>query len=192
VSAGDTARRLVEDVQRLGLNSASAVVDRYAVAVEQALGLDPGADVTAPPDPGALVDAAARMAQAYLGLLDGLAGIADRRRPPTGDLEAIHLPTTLPGASSPVSVWVHNGTVEPVETPVRLGPLVSAEGTALPSGAAVAEPTSVTVPAGGRAEVVLRVDVPADQPPGRYVGLVLSPGVRPLALHLDVEDGAVP
>ena len=38
MNAADTARRLVEDVQRLGLYSASAVVERYAVAVEQTLG----------------------------------------------------------------------------------------------------------------------------------------------------------
>jgi hypothetical protein len=192
VSASDTARRLVEDVQRLGLHSASAVVERYAVAVEQTLGLDPPTDVTAPPDPGALVDVTARMAQAYLGLLDGLVGLVDRPRRPVEPLESVHVPATPPGGTGRVSLWVHNGTADPVEAVVRLGPLVSAEGVALPAGAATVAPAEVTVPPGGRAEVRLQVDVPDGHPLGTYFGLGLSPGARPVAVRLDVVEGRAP
>ena len=190
MSAADTARRLVEDVQRLGLHSASAVVERYAVAVERTLGLDPGPAVDAPPDPGALVDVSARMAQAYLGLLDGLAGLVGRR--PSEHVETVHLPPTPPGGASRASVWVHNGTPDPVEAVVRLGPLVSADGVALPTGAATVAPPSATVPAGGRAEVRLRVDVPGGQPFGSYFGLALSPAAGPVAVRLDVAEGGTP
>jgi hypothetical protein len=193
VNAAEGARRLVEDVQRLGLSSASAVVDRYAVAVEEALGIGPSVGSTAAPDPGTLVEVTARMAQAYLGLLDGLAGLADapRVRAEAG-VETVRLPATPRGTSSRASLWVHNGTAEPVATAVRLGPLVSADGVTLRVGTATLESPTVEVPAGGRAEVLVRVDVPADQPPGTYFGLALAPGAGPLALRLDVQDGAAP
>ncbi len=191
MSAADTTRRLVEDVQQLGLHSASAVMGRYAQAVEEALGLDHPPRAASPPDAGTIIDDAARLAGAYLGFLDGLAGLVDRRSRPDARLETVHLPATPPGATSRVSVWVHNGTGEPVVGTVRVGPLVSAEGSELPVGAATVEPSSVTVPAGGRAEVVLRVDVPAGQRPGTYVGVGLSPGAAPVALSLDVvEEGS--
>jgi hypothetical protein len=192
VSAADAARRLVEDVQRLGLHSASSVVERYALAVEQAVGLDPGAGVRPPTDPDALVDATARMARAYLGLLDGLAGLADRPGRPRRDLETVPLPATRPGASARVSLWVHNGTAGPVDAVVRIGPLVSAEGGVLPTEAAGLEPTSVAVPAAGRAEMRLRVDVPGDQPTGTYFGVALSPVAGSVVLRLDVVEGAGP
>ncbi len=189
MNVADTARRLVEDVQRLGLHSASSVVERYATAVEQTLGLDPRVGATPPSDPAALVEATARMAQAYLGLLDGLGGLADRPARPGEALETVHLPATAPGASSRASLWVHNGSVDTVEAAVRPGPLVSPEGGVLPAGAANAAPASVTVAAGGRAEVELRVDVPGDQPSGTYFGLALSSGASPVALRLDVVEG---
>lgn len=190
MSAAETARRLVEDVQRLGLHSATSVVERYAVAVEQALGLDPRAGADAPPDPSALVDVSARMAQAYLGLLDGVAGLVGRR--PAGALEAVELPAAPPGGTSTATLWVHNGTVDPVEVRVRPGPLVSAHGASLPAAAVTVEPPSVTVWAGGRAAVRLHVTVPGAQPEGTYHGFALSPSAGPVALRLDVAGEVGP
>ena len=190
MSAADAARRLVADVQRLGLHSTSAVVDRYAVAVEQALGLDPS--VPTPSDGGLLVDAAARMAQAYLSLLDGLAGLAGAAPRATDRVEVVHLPAAPPGASTTVSVWVHNGTADPIDTEVRLGTLERAGGGALPDGALTVTPRAVAVLAGGRAEVVLRAVIPPGQPPGSYLGLALAPGAHPVALLLDVGEEAEP
>jgi hypothetical protein len=186
VSAADTARRLVEDVQRLGLSSASAVVQRYAVAVERTLGAAPPVGGDGLPDPGTLVDTTARMARAYLDLLDGLAGLVGRG--PAGTMETVDLPASRPGGTGEVPVWVHNGTADSVEVAVRPGPLVSADGVALPAAAVTVTPSSVTVPARGRAELRLRVDVPDAQPAGTYFGFALSTAAAPVALRLDVVD----
>ncbi len=192
MSAADGTRRLVEDVQRLGLHSASAVMGRYAAAAQEALGLGDGPRAAAPADPGTIVEDTARLARAYLGLLDGLAGLVDRRPRPDAQVETVRLPATRPGATGRASLWVHNGTPEDVVAVVRVGPFVSADGPTMPSGAVVAEPPAVTVPAGGRAEVTLRVDVPEGQPLGHYVGVALSPGTAPVALGLDVVEEAAP
>ena len=190
MNAADTARRLVEDVQRLGLSSASAVVERYAAAVERTLGVAPPVGADGPPDPGTLVDATARMARAYLDLLDGLAGLVGRG--PARAVETLRLPASRPGGAAEVSVWAHNGTADRVEVTVRPGPLVSAGGVALPTGAVTLTPPSVTVPARARGELRLRVDVPDGQPTGTYFGFALSTAAAPVALRLDVVEGGPP
>ena len=186
---------LVADVQRFGLLSAAGVVSRYAAIVDRAMGAD-NSPVPTPRRlgirPDALVEGAPRLAGAALRLLDEATALAVQAA--TGSPaapEQLELPAAIPGATSQVSVWLHNPTPTPVATGVQVTCLVSGDGAVLPVEALTCEPAQdAPVASAGAREVLLRVTVPVSQPLGRYHGLVVaSVAPDPMRLALNVIGG---
>lgn len=187
---------LAADVQRFGLLSAATVVSRYAAIVDRAVGT--GVSPTTPPrrgDPGPdwLVEAGPRVAEAALRLVDEAAALTVQAMTTGSPVapEHLELPATTPGGSSEVSVWLHNPTPSTVVAQVYVTCLVSGDGDVLPVEAILCKPSEhVQLASTGSGEVVLRVDVPTRQPPGRYHGLVVaSAAPEPIPLALQVIRG---
>lgn len=180
------AQALIRDVQRFGLMSAATVVDRYAAIAEQALRTDPVMAAAADDDAGLLVDTTARMARTYLDLLAGLSGLV--AEPPAGSVERLVLPRARAGEHVAATLWLHNRTTQTHELTVAVGDLASFGGGILAARFVSVGPSTTRVEAGGRAELALRIDVPADQLPGAYNGLaVVGPAASdPLMLSIDV------
>lgn len=195
-TSGHGAQHLVGDVQRFGLLSAAAVVDRYTEIVDRAT--QNGSVQLAPPaderGTAGLVDSAARIAEAYLGLIDTAAAlIANTATPDTAvpEMERHVLPPTRPGFSSETSLWVHNRTSSAVTyIDLHMTGLISSNGVSIPLGVvSFSQKRLDLVDTGSAREVRLRIDVPADQPAGNYHGLVLisAAPLEPIALHLGVD-----
>lgn len=187
---------LVADVQRFGLLSAATVVRRYAAVVDRALGTGPSpaeAPRRADVDMDWMVGLGPRVAEAALRLLDeatALAVDATTTRSP-GAPEHLQLPAAVPGASSQVSLWLHNPTAATVAARVHVTCLVSGDGVVLPSESLTCQPSDdVQLAPTAVSEVLLRVSVPAGQPAGSYHGLlVASVAPEPMRLALQVIDG---
>ena len=190
------ARHLVGDVQRFGLFSAASVVDRYNAMVDRAMVDDGIASVPSSVDgldPGALVDRAARLAEAYLRFLDTTAVIASRagRGQARPEMETIILPPARPASSSETSLWVHNPTsAASTGIEISVTGFISPKGATIPAPVVRASPRRIDrLDASTSREVRLSVDIPRDQPAGMYFGLVLisdSPGDA-ISLLLKVE-----
>jgi hypothetical protein len=196
-TGGHGAQHLIGDVQRFGLLSAAAVVDRYTEIIDRATR---DASLRLPPLPanergaGWMVDSAARIAEACLSLVDTTAELfASRAKPDTvvPEMERLVLPPTSSGFSSETSLWVHNPTPSSTGAiELHMTSLISSNGVSIPVASVSFSPERLDVVDPGIArEVRLRVDVPADQPAGHYHGLVLISAApfEPIALHLDVD-----
>lgn len=196
-AGGDRAQHLIGDVQRFGLLSAAAVVDRYTEIIDRAtrdgsLRLAP----LAADEPGAdwMVDSAARVAEAYLSLVDTTAALIENtamRDTAVPEMEKVVLTPTRSGFNSETSLWVHNPTPSAATTiDLHTTSLISSGGVSIPVGSVSFSPERLdVVDAGTAREVRLRVDVPGDQPGGHYHGLLLisAAPVEPIALCLDVR-----
>ncbi len=195
-----TAAELAGEVQRFGLFSAAAVVDRYIAVVDRAIHHEPelSGPATGERPTAALVDGAGRAVDAGLTFLDDLtstlAGTLRQGRSPAHD--ELVLPGVDPGACSEVAVWVHNPTASPVsDVRLRATSLVATTGVIPGEAVAFSPEVLAVVQPGNVGEIRLRVTVPADQPAGVYQGLVLSSvdGSRSIGLTLAVrEPGAEP
>lgn len=204
MTAADEADRnaleLISDVQRFGLLSATSVVDRYAGLVDRAVGARPPLDGrrgSVDPDEERLLDSVTRAADSYVRLLDAagaLVGDASPVRSAAGGPERVTLPAARPGTSCATVLWVHNPTsASSGPMTVTATTMTSATGSVVPVGAVSVSPSAVEpLAAGSSSQLRLHVDVPRDQPAGRYHGLVLVSAApeEPLSVSLDVEDGA--
>lgn len=202
MSAGEERpdRSLVEDVRRFGLLSADTVVDRYVLLVDRAidgetlaaprlegvLGGPEGPDVT---DTGWLAEGTARLATAWLNLLEATASLADRAAGTATPVGRLELPPTEPGFAAQGAIWVHNITASPAPVELAVTTLVGPAGLVVPADALSFAPVRVDpVPARASAEIRVRVRIPDGQGPGRYQGLILTPAAeQPLLLRLDVR-----
>jgi hypothetical protein len=201
VTAGEDAalggRHLVGEVQRFGLLSAAAVVERYIEAVDRAVTtarLTPARLRPDEQDAGWLADSAARMAEACLRLLDSAATLmSDTAAPGT---ERVVLASARSGSRSETSLWIHNPTSSATAVAdLHVTNLVSSQGLSVPVSAVSFSPPRVgPVEPGTSREVRLRIEVPAHHPAGQYYGLVLSSAApdAPIMLRLDVEAQGVP
>jgi hypothetical protein len=192
-----TPAELAGEVQRFGLFSAAAVVERYIAVVDRAIRHEPDFSDTPPGDPAAaLLDGAGRAVDAGMTLLDDLTSVLarTRRQGRSATPDELVLPAAVPGACSEVTVWVHNPTDAPVtDVRLRATSLVASSG-ALPGDAVAVSPEVLRVVEPGTVgEIRLVLTVPADQPAGDYQGLVLSSvdGTRPIGLTLSVRDPAI-
>jgi hypothetical protein len=196
-AGGHGAQHLIVDVQRFGLLSAAAVVDRYTEIIDRATR---DASLRLPPlpadEPGAgwMVDSAARIAEACLSLVDTTAALFASRAKLDAvlpEMERLALPPTSSGFSSETSLWVHNPTPSSAGAiDFHMTSLISSNGRSIPVAAVSFSPKRLdVVDARTAREVRLRVDVPAGQPAGHYHGLVLISAApfEPIGLHLDVE-----
>ncbi|MGW5239988.1 hypothetical protein ACWEOW_13730 [Monashia sp. NPDC004114] len=194
-----TAADLAGDVQRFGLFSAAAVVDRYIAVVDRAIHHEPDISGSSSGDPAAaLLDGAGRAADAGLALLEELTSVLARTVTPgrTPGPDHLVLPPAAPGSCSEVSVWVHNPTTSPVaHVRLRATSLVASTGVMPAEAVAFSPEVLAVVDPATVGESRLRVTVPADQPAGEYQALVLSSvdGSRPIGLTLSVRvHGADP
>ena len=186
------AGHIIGEVQRFGLLSAAAVVDRYVEILSRETVRDPLADVpqTLAGGTEGAGGGAAAMLRAGVQLLDAAA------RLPSGAVasgtETLVLPRARPGADAEASVWVHNRTSSVVATvEIRATVLISAEEHTIPGEAVAFRPQgAVVLEPGTCREVTVRVSVPEGQPPGRYRGLLTGSGAPDgaVALRLDVVD----
>ena len=188
------AGHIIGEVQRFGLLSAAAVVDRYAEIISRDMVRHPLADVPealAGGTPGTGGGAAA-MLRAGLRSLDAAARLVSDAV--GSGTETLVLSRALPGAGVEASVWVHNRTSSVVAS-VELGAtvLISAEEHTIPGDAVTFHPEgAVVLEPGTSQEVIVRVGVPEGQPPGLYRGLLTGSGAPDgaVALRLAVEgDG---
>ncbi len=189
------ARRLADDVQRFGLLSAAAVVDRYRQLVDRAIedvdlgeAIPGGLEST---DPSWLVDRASRLAGGYLRFLESAAS-ALGSRPEPDTIERVAMPPTRPGESAEGSLWAHNPTEGPAVIEVASTALVSVGGAVVPEDHVSLRPiNALPMEPGGKVEILLRIDVPSGAHPGRYVGLIHmpDPGDDPVAVDLEVRAG---
>ena len=186
------AGHIIGEVQRFGLLSAAAVVDRYVEIVNREKVRHPLADV-----PGRLAGGtegagggAAAMLRAGLHALDAAAGlVSDAVAPET---ETLVLPQARPGADAEASVWVHNRTSSVVAAvELRATVLISDTENTMPGDTVTFHPEgAVVVEPGTCREVGVRVSVPEGQPPGHYRGLLTGSGAPDgaVTLRLGVED----
>jgi hypothetical protein len=199
-TGGHGAQHLISDVQRFGLLSAAAVVDRYTELIDRATRDYSFPLAALPADErgnGWMVDSAARIADAYLSLVDTIAALVSNRAMPDTAVpirERLILPPTRSGFGSETSLWVHNSTSSSAAAlDLHRTNLISSNGVSIPAAAVSFSPERLdVVDAETAREVRLRVDVPTDQPAGHYHGLVLISAApsEPIALHLDVDDRA--
>jgi hypothetical protein len=196
-AGGHGAQHLIGDVQRFGLLSAAAVVDRYTEIIDRATRDEsfPLAPTSAD-ERGAdwIADNVAQMVEAFLNLIDTTATLIPNRAMPgtvKPEMERLSLPPVRAGFSSEASLWIHNTTSSPAATiDLHLTSLISSTGVNIPLAAVSFSPARLdVVDAGASQKIRLRVDVPADQPVGDYHGLVLisAAPLEPIALHLEVD-----
>jgi hypothetical protein len=196
-TGGHRAQHLIGDVQRFGLLSAAAVVDRYTEIIDRAT-LDASfrSASLAADERGAdwMVDSAARIAEACLRLVDttaALIGNTAMRDTAVPEMEKVVLPPTRSGFNSETSLWVHNPTPSSATAiDLHTTSLISSGGVSIPVASVSLSPERLdVVDAGTAREVRLRVVVPADQPAGHYHGVLLisAAPVEPIALYLDVH-----
>ena len=189
-----TAGHIIGEVQRFGLLSAAAVVDRYVEIINRETVRHPLADVpeTLAGGPETAGGGAAAMLRAGLQFLDGAARLVSDAV--ASGTETLVLPRARPGTGAEASVWVHNRTTSVVASvELRATVLISAEEHTIPADAVTFHPEGAVVlePCTCR-EVSLRVSVPQGQPPGLYRGLLTGSGAPDgaVTLRLAVEgDG---
>lgn len=184
---------LIGDVQRFGFLSAATVIDRYTGMVDRAIAAGHGAPgVSLPDDNGALVDRAARLAEAYLRVVDATAALATGPGEDGLSVERITLPASRPASRAETSIWVHNPTREAASClHLEVTELVSSAGVSIPARAVSLSPPMIDRlhPSASR-EVRLRVDVPGGQSPGFYHGLVLISAApdEPIGIRLEIRS----
>jgi len=170
-------QRLLGEVQRLGLATASSVADRFATLVR-------GTGIGSPLD---AIDVAAAARSLLAPVLS----------PPAvgGEVESVDLGSAPAGGEATGSVWVHNTTDQPApDLTLRRGDLIGPATAAIPSAAVALAPAGpVTVPAGASAAIRITVAVPPAAAGGTYRGLLVlsDPPGGVVALRLVVTTSPV-
>ena len=197
-AAVDGVRDLARDVQRFGLLSATSVVERYVELVDRAISTAPVAGDPQPTDrpdrpsdplgdgdPTALVDSAARVADAYLELLQATA----RQPRPTGSGDRLVLDAVPPGSTAQAPLYVHNPGPDPTsELTVVVGSLVTAGGACLSASSVSCAPARVdSIGTFGSVRLDVTVQVPSEQPPGTYHGFAVGSLCPEEPLRVTVE-----
>jgi hypothetical protein len=151
-AVGHGAQHLIGDVQRFGLLSAAAVVDRYAELIDRATRDESFRSPPLPADErgtGWMVDSAARIADGYLRLVDTIAALVSNRTMPDAAvpiLERLILPPTRSGFGSETSLWVHNSTSSSAAAiDLHMTNLISSSGVSIPAAAVSFSPERLDV-----------------------------------------------
>jgi hypothetical protein len=196
------ARELVGDVQRLGLESAAAVVERFTAMVERASQTWRPEGPSPPAEDGRgtfvrLLGDAARLAEAYLTFLDGMAAFVAASAGWAGGasgegVERVVFPAAVPGSSVAARLWIHNTTGDPADVELQATALTATMGgTIAPEAVTFGAGSAWQVAAGEGLEVTLRLKIPEGCRPGTYNGLVVASGLpgESIALRIQVLDG---
>lgn len=186
---------LIGDVQRFGFLSAATVIDRYTGMVDRAVA--DGHEAPAaflPGDDGGVVERAARLAEAYLRLVDATVALATGESEDGLTMERITLPVSRPASRVETSIWIHNPTGEgATQLHLEATELVSSAGVSIPATAVSIHPSLIArLPPATSRELRLRVDVPGEQSPGYYHGLILISEApdEPIGVRLELRSPA--
>ena len=180
---------LAETVRRYGLLSAAAVVDRYVAVVDRVVSA--GARTVGGPAGAGPADQAGDLGEvttrAVRAVLDVLG--STRQGPHDKAPSAVVLAGAEPGGRADGRLWVHGPRDRPTLVGLHATGLVSDRGSTIDARHITLAPARVHVAAGGSAEVVVSVAVPADAAPGRYHGVLVCSAARttPLGLVLHVR-----
>jgi hypothetical protein len=181
----ESLRGLLSDVQRMGLTTATAVVDRFSAMVRTL-----GADVAGgDPSPNVWVAAVRDLAGMAQGMFDAV-GLAST---PSSVVETVVLPAVVPGAVATGRVWLHNTTAEAAHSlSLRYGQLIGSGSAMVPAACISLAPDDfLTAPPLTSVPIDIEIAVPGAQQPGTYHGhLVLSdPPGGAVGLRLIVTNG---
>lgn len=181
----DAARTLVDDVQRLGADSADLVAERFSALMAGYLAESQSGAGTAP-FVSAIADAVGDLTDAAIGAIETAVGSFDGGR--TYEVGQLRLASR--GREAAGEFWLHNTTAEGVDlvTPTAsslVGAAVSVDAAALTFTPAVA----MNVAAGSSVRFVVSVDT-AGIPSGRYHGVIAAVELPGPALPLIVEVGS--
>ena len=178
----DTLRRLLGDVQRLGLSTASSVIDRFSGMV-RGLGTAPdSADGAARGAWGAVVGAVTNAAQAVFPM--------PGPSPYPTDVETVVLSSVTAGGIATGTAWLHNTTATVAAALTLRSTDLVGPGAALPADAVALTPGDVPALApGATLPITIEVTVPPGRPAGVYRGLLVlsDPPGGAVALRLTVE-----
>lgn len=194
---GEMMRRLVDDVQRLGLSSASAVADRFAALVRGVVtgdgdGSGDGVTQSGGEIPGlaAMIDGWRSIMSGMVDMARGLANDSTSAAPPGGSIQHLELPNVAAGERVRATAHLHNTKRTPVAgITLRVSDLVATGGEVIPAAALSITPDHIAeAPAGSSHAVDISVTVSIDQPTGLYHGLLMmsEPPDGVLVLRLDV------
>jgi hypothetical protein len=162
-------RRLIDEVRRLGLETAAEVAHRFSRLVAP---LDTGRDGRLDRLAGDVAEAMAAMVRVIQDLAE-LAGDAVR-----GDRDGERLEVAVPdpGGEGTATLWVHNTTAAPATVTLEASDLVGTMGR-IPSIAVTFEPRSLgTVPAGTSRSATVLVRTHPGARPGDYHGVITGVG----------------
>jgi hypothetical protein len=188
----EKARRLIGDVQRFGLLSAAAVVDRFTEMVDEAVGGSTSGR-RASGDAERFVADTARLVEAYLRFLDSGAGLLAVKAEDGGGTatDRVVLPAIAAGGVAESTVWVHNTTAQPgLDISFHPSQLIGPGGAKIGRRATTVAPSRIErLEAGASSELAVRVEVPVDAAPGGYHGVILtsSPPGATIAVQLEVR-----
>jgi hypothetical protein len=173
---------LIDEVRRLGLETAAEVAHRFSRLVAPLEGRkDQGLDRLA----GDVVEATVAMVRVIQDLAE-LAGGATSGDP-GGDLLEVAVPE--PGGEGTATLWVHNTTDAPATLTLAASDLVGPAGR-IPSVAVTFEPRSLgAVPAGASRSATVLVRTHPGARPGDYHGAVTGVGPPGAVLALRVLVG---
>jgi hypothetical protein len=203
-----SASRMVAEVQRLGLDTAKMVIDRFSELAGQwpsaargdGRGSQGAAAASTREPPAQLQADAERAVDAYLNvvrrLYDVVAGFtgAPSGTPAGTGPEPVRLPPAAPGGTTSAYVWLHNTTADATTALVpRAVDLVDHHGNRISGGALAFDPAAVAqLDPGASSQLLATLRLPSDAVPGTYHGLVLVEHLPDVALHVVAEVRPAP
>ncbi|MET0831042.1 MAG: hypothetical protein ABWY62_01585 [Acidimicrobiia bacterium] len=177
-----TGRRLIDEVRRLGIETAAEVAHRFSRLVAP---LDSGRDSRLDRLAGDVVEATVAMLRVMQDLAELAGGAA------TGDRAGQRLEVAVPepGGEGTATLWVHNTTGAPATLTLAASDLVGAMGR-IPAVAVTFQPRSLgTVPADTSRSATVLVRTHPGARPGHYHGVVTAVGTPGAVLALRVMVG---
>lgn len=190
-SAAAEARQLIGDVQRLGIDTARGVVERFSAMVGAAVVKQGAASTQRDTQPFNDVVAAAFAAAAAVA---GTAADAARRWS-ANEAEAQHggkVRILVPHGASrgTASFWLHNQTTAPiVDLAVAATGLVGEAGTIERDAVSISPETVASLGPGASQEITVTVTAEA-LPEGAYRGLIVAPAMDELSIVIAVIIGS--
>ncbi len=177
-----TGRRLIDEVRRLGIETAAEVAHRFSRLVAP---LDTGGDGRFDRLAGDVVEATVAM----LRVIQDLAELAAGPAPGDRDGERLEVAVPEPGGEGTATLWVHNTTVAPATLTLAASDLVGQMGR-IPAIAVTFLPRSLgSVPAGTSRSATVLVRTHPGARPGDYHGVVTADGHPGAVLALRVAVG---
>jgi hypothetical protein len=205
MTGSDGHRTDLSELQRRGIATATEVFERLIEELDGAERRRPMADAGmkdsddgGPADIPALRAAVARTIDVYADLFrrtlelyaDVVESVARATGPASVEPDGKGAQVALagsPGTEAIGTVWIHNGTAEPVgDIALRMTDLTAHDGASIPASAAAFVPARLDVAASASRSSSLSVQVPDSASDGTYVGHVLATGLPGASLTVSL------